>query len=136
MNSKKLITLCVFTLLFVGVYGQKTQKELEREKNKVEMYTSKEKDNLQRWFYEEVNKMGLSETERESYYSILLSHTYDMGRLDDHDKDFTDEERPGELHKIVKKMNAKIKELLTTEQYILHLESFDKILYSVNRKRN
>ena len=31
-------------------------------------------------------------------------------------------------------MNEKMKALLTPEQYVIHLETFNKILYSVSRK--
>ncbi len=126
-----------FLLLTISSFSQQlSEKQKERENNKVKIHNSEENDNLQGFYHEEVSKMKLSESKEETYYEVLLSHTFDMSRLDDKDKDYTKEEIRNKFNGLVNKMNAKMKELLTPEQYIIHLETFSKIVYSVNRKNN
>ena len=58
-----------------------------------------------------------------------------MARLNDKDKDFTEEEITVKFNALTDKMNAKMKAMLKPEQYVMHLETFNKILYSVDRKK-
>lgn len=132
---KTLLTFSLILVTTVGFSQQLSEKQKEKEQNKVKIFTSEENDNLQRFYYEEVDKMKLSKEEREKYYDILLYHTYDMSRLDDKDKDYTEREITEKFNKLIDKMNAKMKALLTPAQYIMHLETFGKIIYSVNRKK-
>ncbi len=132
---KIVLTFSLILVTTLGFSQKMSQKQKEREQNKVNIHTSKENDNLQRFYAEEVDKMGLSDEKREEYYNILLSHTYDMSRLDDKDKDYTETEITEKFNAVIDKMNIKMKELLTPEQYVMHLETFSKIIYSVNRKR-
>lgn len=136
MQGLKQFFVLSFLLISISGFSQQlTEKQKEREQNKVHIFTSEEKDNLQRFYAEEVDKMNLSEEKKEEYYNILLSHTYDMSRLDDKDKDLTETEITKKFNMLHDKMNAKMKALLTPEQYLIHLETFNKILYSVNRKK-
>ncbi len=132
---KIVLTFSLILVTTLGFSQKMSQKQKEREQNKVNIHTSKENDNLQRFYAEEVDKMRLSDEKREEYYNILLSHTYDMSRLDDKDKDYTETEITEKFNAVIDKMNIKMKELLTPEQYVMHLETFSKIIYSVNRKR-
>lgn len=113
-----------------------TAKQKEREKNKVEIYSAEERDNLQRYYHEEVKKMNLSEKEESNYYETLVSYTYDMARLNDKDKGFNSEEIKTKLDGLVTKMNSEMKSMLSTEQYIIHLETFNKVLTSIYHKQN
>lgn len=113
-----------------------TAKQKEREKNKVEIYSAEERDNLQRYYHEEVSKMNLSEKEESNYYETLVSYTYDMARLNDKDKGLNSEEIKTKLDGLVTKMNSEMKSMLSTEQYIIHLETFNKVLTSIYHKQN
>lgn len=113
-----------------------TAKQKEREKNKVEIYSAEERDNLQRYYHEEVKKMNLSEKEESNYYETLVSYTYDMARLNDKDKGFNSEEIKTKLDGLVTKMNSEMKSMLSTEQYIIHLETFNRVLTSIYHKQN
>ncbi|MDO5979544.1 hypothetical protein [Flavivirga spongiicola] len=136
LSFKTFLTFSLILITTVGFSQQMSQKQKEKEQNKVKIFTSEENDNLQRFYNEEVNKMKLSKEEREKYYDILLYHTYDMSRLDDKDKNYTETEITEKFNTIIDKMNAKMKALLTPDQYIMHLEIFGKIIYSVNRKKD
>ena len=132
---KKLLFVLTFLTVSISSFSQElTEKQKERKNNKVEIFTSEERDNLQRFYYDEVNKMGLSDKEREEYYEVLLYHVFEMARLNDKDKDFTEEEITVKFNALTDKMNAKMKAMLKPEQYVMHLETFNKILYSVDRK--
>ena len=113
-----------------------TAKQKEREKNKVEIYSAEERDNLQRYYHEEVKKMNLSEKEESNYYETLVSYTYDMARLNDKDKGLNSEEIKTKLDGLVTKMNSEMKSMLSTEQYIIHLETFNRVLTSIYHKQN
>ena len=132
---KKLLFVLTFLTVSISSFSQElTEKQKERKNNKVEIFTSEERDNLQRFYYDEVNKMGLSDKEREEYYEVLLYHVFEMARLNDKDKDFTEEEISVKYNELTDKMNGKMKAMLKPEQYVMHLETFNKILYSVDRK--
>jgi len=112
-----------------------TEKQKEREKNKVEIYSSKEKDNLQMWFYEETNKMGLSEDVRDEYSSLVTDNVFDMRRLNDKDSENTPEEITVKFKKLVEKTNASVKPLLTDEQYEMHKKNFGKLTEAALKKQ-
>ncbi|MFI1743087.1 hypothetical protein [Thalassobellus sediminis] len=131
---KPILTLSLIFVTLNAFSQQKTEKQKEREKNKVELYTPEEKDNLQEFYAEEVDKMKLSEEERDEYYNILLFYTHSMSRLDDKDKNYTQTEILDKFNTLHFKMNEKMKVLLTPEQYVIHLETFNRIIYSVSRK--
>lgn len=129
---------CSFVVLFSCSLSAQTltAKQKEREKNKVEIYSAEERDNLQRYYHEEVKKMNLSEKEESNYYETLVSYTYDMARLNDKDKGLNSEEIKTKLDGLVTKMNSEMKSILSTEQYIIHLETFNKVLTSIYHKQN
>ena len=136
MKSFKVLFALAFLLLSVNSFSQQmTDKQKESEQRKVNLFTSEEKDNLQVFYANQVDKMKLSEDKREEYYNILLFHTHQMSRLDDKDKDYTETEITEKFNSSQDRMNEKMKLLLTPEQYVMHLEAFSKIIYSVNRKK-
>ncbi|AXT63017.1 hypothetical protein D1816_22620 [Aquimarina sp. AD10] len=122
--------------VFLTAFGQtQKEKQVEREKNKVEIFTSDEKDNLQVFVAKQVEQMKLSEKLREEYYGILLYYTNKMGRIGDKNKGYTEAEKKTKLDAMVINLNDEVKEFLTEEQYAIHRESFGKIVTSVyNRK--
>ena len=135
MKTFKLIFVSIFVLTFNTVFGQ-SQKELEREKNKVDILTVEERANLQLQFYERTKAMNLTEDVEEEYYRYLLHYVYDMQRLNDKDKDFTDDEMKSELSKLVTKMNSRIEPILTEDQFKLHKKNWNdimKVVYFKNK---
>ncbi|WP_109300952.1 hypothetical protein [Aquimarina sp. AU474] len=126
-------------LLFMAVlftFGQtKNQKQLERETNKVEIFTATEKDNLQVFVAEQVDKMKLSENLRDDYYMIVGYHTNKIGRLDDKDSPLSEKEIQTKFKKMITSLDADVKEILTEDQLKIHKESFEKIIVSVYNRR-
>ena len=136
MKRLQFITTIILLSLFTNIYGQKSQKEIDKKNNKVELFSDEENANLQLYFYDKTQEMNLSEKVEEEYYRILLHYTFDMQRLDDKDKDFTKEETKIELDKLVEKMNSKIQPVLTEQQYKMHLSNFNDILKSVYKRND
>lgn len=121
------------------VQGQqlKTAKQMERSAMKVDtVFTVEERANLELWFYEHTKKMKLSSALEDQYFDIIYSNVFDMSRADDKDKDFTRDEIQAEFDKIVRRTNNQVKDILSLEQYVVHLENFGTIVRSVYRKRN
>lgn len=135
---KKISILLVFVFgSVVSVIGQNTMSEqqIRRQAAKVDtVYTVEERANMSMWFNERVNEMNLSNDVRDEYDAIVFSSIYDMSRLNDKDKHYTNEEMRLKFDKIVDQMNMEVKELLTTEQYINHLENFAEIERSIYGK--
>lgn len=135
IKTPLLIIFCLAALLKMNSQ-ELTEKQKERANNKVEIYTSEERDNLQMGFYMRVKAMNLPAKIEDQYYSIVLYYTMKMARLDDKDKELPIDEIKVKFEKYVSTMNSEIKEVLSEGQYKMHLENFDKIIYSVNRKLN
>ncbi len=131
------IILTVFALLSFASLNAQTQKEKleERQKNKVEIFTSDENDNLQFFVDEQVEKMKLSEDLRDDYYMILGYHTNKMGRLDDKDAQLSEKEVKNKFQAMIQKLDKDMKEILTEDQFNIHQESFSKIVTSVYNRR-
>lgn len=120
-------------------FGQngKSQQQIRRQAAKIDtVYTVEERANMGMWLNERVNDMKLSDEVREEYDAIIFSRIYDMSRLNDADKDYSDDEIQTKFDEIVDKMNMDVKSILTTEQYINHLENFAEIERSVYKKFN
>ncbi|WP_271764772.1 hypothetical protein [Aquimarina algiphila] len=132
----RIITTGLLLFFCISVFSQtQEEKQAEREKNKVEIFTSGEKDNLQFFFKEQVDKMKLTEDLRDDYYGIILYYTNKMRRIGDKNKGYTEAEIKTKFDAMVIKLNDEVKEILTKEQYPMHRESFSKIVTSVyNRK--
>ncbi|MFP2997553.1 hypothetical protein ABN763_16665 [Spongiivirga sp. MCCC 1A20706] len=134
MKKEALLIIVVAILSTVTISAQ-TKKDLERQKNKVNYYSSEETDNLQIWFSEQVDQMKLTEDERTEYYSIVLYHTVKMARLDDKDKNLTEEEQKSEFKVLMDKLNKEAKKMLTNEQYKIHEKSIQELANSAYAKR-
>jgi len=135
MKAIKLLFISIFALTFSSAIGQ-SQKELDREKNKVDMFSVDERANLQLLFYEKTKAMKLSEDVEEEYYRYLLHYVYDMQRLNDKDKDYTNEEMKQELEKLVVKMNTRIEPILTQEQFKMHKKNWNDVMKVVYFKND
>lgn len=133
MKATKSFFIVIFILTFFNLNAQ-SQKQIDREKNNVDIFSDEERANLQLHFYDKTKEMKLSEEVEEEYYRILLHYVYDMQRLDDKDKDFTNDEIKVELEKLVIKMNSKIQPVLTKDQYQIHLINFNDLLKSIYRR--
>ncbi|WP_299439279.1 hypothetical protein [uncultured Aquimarina sp.] len=122
----------LFLLICITTFGQTQEEKLqERQNNKVEIFTSSEKDNLQVFVAEQVEKMKLSKDLEDDYYMILGYHTNKMGRLDDKNAKLTEKEMIAQFKQMIKKLDEDMKEILTKEQFEIHKESFSKIVTSV-----
>ncbi|WP_411029705.1 hypothetical protein [Spongiimicrobium sp. 3-5] len=122
------IALCLF--LSVNSFGQ-TQTTKDEETNKVWLFTDKERDSMQIWFYNRATAMGLSDDIREEYYNIILYHSFKMARLDDKDRDFTPTEIRTRFDTLLAKQHSEVKAILNEEQFGLYLKKYDLLLKSV-----
>lgn len=134
---KNIKSIFIITFLFSSIImnAQKlTLKQQEYEKNKVQIFTSDERDNLQRWFIEEVDQMCLTEAKNEEYFSILLYYNVKMTRLDDKDMEYTKEEINEKFDKLLAKQDVEIKKILSEEKYKMHIEVYDELLRSIRNR--
>lgn len=136
MKITLIIAITGIILLFsISINAQElTAKQKEYEKNKVEIFTVKERDNLQYWIQQEFAKMNLSEEKEDEYINILISFRAKMGRLVDKDKDYSKEEILQEIDKLISRQNKAVKNILSKEEYDMHLETYDKLLLSIKNR--
>jgi len=80
--------------------------------------------------------MKLSAELRDDYDRIVNKYVFDMSRLNDSDKTYTRDEKHEQFNILVGKMNEELKGILTTDQYVNHLENFGQIQRSVYSKWN
>ncbi len=131
-NIILLFCLCAATIQAQQI---KSAKQMEREATKIDtVFTVEERANLNLWFYEHTKKMKLSDTLEDKYYDIMYSSFFDMGRLNDKDKDYSQDEMQSKLDDIVKRTNRQVKDILSLDQYVVHLENFGTIVRSIYRK--
>jgi len=137
MKNIQVLFLTVFLISMSSAFSQdiKSEKQIRRQAAKVDtVYTVQERANMEIWLNERVDEMHLSNDVREEYDAIVFSRIFDMSRLNDKDKNYTDEEIHVKFDEVVDKMNQEVKAILTTEQYINHLENFAEIERSVYKK--
>ena len=128
---------CFLLVANMSIAQNKTEKDIELQESKVDtVYTVEERANIQRWFYERVNDMQLKPDVRDDYDRIINKYVFDMSRLNDTDKNYTREEIHDKFDEMVDKMNTELKSILTTDQYVNHLENFGEIQRSVYRRWN
>ena len=108
----------------------------ERMENKVEVFSHKEKDSIQIWFYNQTNKLDLTPKVRQEYSQILTDNVFDMKRVNDKDKGYTRKEQLEQLELISKKINSSVKPLLNENQYKKHLSNYEAIYNEIIRKFN
>ncbi|MGB5820777.1 MAG: hypothetical protein WBG90_14925 [Saonia sp.] len=116
--------LCMST----SAIGQTQSTEGDKE---VWLFTAKERDSMQIWFYNRVTDMGLSDNIREEYYHIILYHSYKMARLDDTDKGYAPEEVRAKFDALLLKQHKEVRAILSEEQYTIYLKTYDHLLKGV-----
>ena len=121
MKTVKLIFILIFTLSFLQINAQ-SEKDQGKEDYKVRLFSDAEFANLHVWFYNEVQKMNLSENADDEYSSILSMHVFRMSRLNDKDKGYSKEEIILRFNQIFDKLNEDIKPVLNKDQFAQHLE--------------
>jgi hypothetical protein len=94
----------------------------------VKIFTPEEKDNIQVWFHEELNKMNFNEEEQDEYNSVIFYYIVKIARLDDKDQELTKEEFKKELNIYLNKQNAELIDILTNEQFEIHTEIYGRFL--------
>jgi len=127
----KRIFLSMFWLAFaLTAYAQQeSQEDL-----KVKIFTAQERDNLQLWYHEEVQRMGLSEEKESQYNSILIYYIAKISRLDDKDQELSKAEFERRLNEYLKKQDDDLREILTDEQFTIHKEIYGEFLRSAYRR--
>lgn len=87
MKTIKSLLAALLVLTVVGVNAQSLSlKEQELENNETELFTDEEINDIQAWFYQEVQDMEMDEETLALYESNMLVYTSRMMRLDDKDK--------------------------------------------------
>ena len=137
MKITRLILLS-FSFFFISMISAKAQtltpQQQEYEKNKVQIFTVNERDNLFNWFGERAKLMNLSEEKEDEYTGVLLFYFVKMGRLDDKDKGNSKEEIIQKMDKLLKKQDTEIREVLTNEEYEIHHKNYDKLVNSIKTR--
>src|SRR5690606_6419070 len=111
-------------------------KDQQRQENKVKLFSDEEFANFHVWFYTEVQKMELSEKADNDYLSILNMHLSSMSRLDDKDKNYSNEEIIEKFNEIMKKLDDDVKPVLNEKQYGQHLEIMEVVSRAIINKLN
>lgn len=138
MKKFQIVLLFIITgTLTTFAQNTMSQQQIRRQAAKIDtVYTVEERANMGVWLNDRVQEMKLTPEVREEYDAIVFSRVYDMTRINDKDKNYTDAEMQQKFDEIVDKMNMEVKKILTTEQYINHLENFAEIERSVYKKFN
>ena len=118
------ILLCLFFFNQITAQHKMTPAEKENAENKVQIYTSTERDNLQMWFHERVVTMELTEEQEEEYYRDVAYYVASISHLNNKDKGLTDEEVLAGMENYVTMLNTEVQPILSKEQYQIHLGSF------------
>ncbi|MBB6681838.1 hypothetical protein H4O20_10330 [Aequorivita sp. 609] len=131
---KSLLIIGISLLINFTNLAQNAEVANENDKNE-EIFSSKDKDYLQYWHYEQILQMDLTEDERDGYLSLLNYYTYKMSSLGSSKYNYTDSERKIKFDELVVKLNKEMKELLNPHDYKIHEDSFKKIIQLVYNKR-
>ncbi len=132
---KQLIFSSFICLFCLTSFAQETITE-SRDHEDEQIFTSKDKDYLQYWHYEQVLKMDLSEDERDGYLSHLNYYVFKMSRLGLAKYGYTETERKEKFDALVVRLNEDMKDFLSPDDYEIHEESFDTIVQIVYEKRD
>lgn len=131
---KSLLIIGISLLINFTSLAQNAEVANENDKNE-EIFSSKDKDYLQYWHYEQILQMDPTEDERDGYLSLLNYYTYKMSSLGSSKYNYTDSERKIKFDELVVKLNKEMKELLNPHDYKIHEDSFKKIIQLVYNKR-
>lgn len=136
MTTKHFILASIFFLLSLNTFANEANIELDVNDKNGKIFTTKDKDFLQQWHYNQVLQMDLNEEDLYDYFATLNQYTYKMSRLGLPKYQLTDAERKQKFDELVDKLDASMNKALSPSNYIIHLESFNKIEQIVYEKRN
>ncbi|WP_121665400.1 hypothetical protein [Mesonia aquimarina] len=126
MKKTKLLAFSLFVLFttmsgFSQVYNTNVKQERE------EVFTADERDNIQVWFKEQTDNLGLNAEKRRAYENVLVQNLNTMYHITDKDKKYSDEELKSKFDEQVMKINKEVESILTKEQYNKHQKSLQRI---------
>ena len=132
-------TKLLFSIIFIFSVSQinaQTTKEITQERinNKVKLFSDEEFANLQSWYYEEVQKMEMTQDVETKYTSVLNMHLSKMSRLDDKDKGYSKDEQIEKFNASMNKLNADMKSILNEKQYKQHLSIMETASDAILKK--
>ena len=130
MKLKHLLIISFILFPFLVINSQNNTSK-QKENEKIQIFTSDERDNFQMWFYEEVNLMNMPNEKKDYYYSIILYYTSKMYRINDKDLGYTKNEIEEEFEILLNKQDKELKSLLTKKEYKEHHEIYDNLINSV-----
>ncbi len=125
--------LSIIILLLAFSVNAQTKKKSE-DNPRVEIFTPEEKDNLQRWFHEEVDKMALTEEQMDEYAHVITYYVYKISRLDDRDQYYTEAYFIRDLNVLLDNQNRDLQGFLTKEQLEKHNEIYGVFLNSAYKR--
>jgi len=129
------ISILFFLASILAVNAQNlTPAQKEYEKNKVQIFTVNERDNLLNWFTDRSKLMGLSEDKEDEYSGILIFYFVKMGRLDDKDQGNSKEEILQKMDILLKKQDVEIKALLPEDEYDIHQKNYDEFIKIIKKR--
>ena len=117
-----------------NINAQSTNDTIVKKHDVDEIFTSGEKDNLQMWFQDEVDKMNLTGKKEALYIDIVIYYIPKIRHLRDKDKGYSMREYLVLLDELLLKQNEEMITFLTDEEYLKHLEIFNTLLKSINNK--
>jgi hypothetical protein len=131
-TGKLLITIALLLITSLNINAQDSHVDaVDSEK----IFTPKDRDFIQLWYYDQVLKMDLNQKGRDDYSSLLSYYTYKMGRLRLAKYNYTDKEMKAEFDKLVRNLNLEMKDFLSDKDYKIHVKSFKKIEDVVYEKK-
>jgi hypothetical protein len=139
MNLSK--SLFILLLLACGVTSAQdvnsklTRKQQERAKVAQDLFSPDEKDRLFFFYQDRMDEMGLKGDVRDEYYHILYYHTSKMKRFDDKDSELTETEQKAKFERQLALLDVDASEMLTEEQYAMHLKTWDQLTSTIYAKR-
>lgn len=126
----------IIGFLCFGSFSLTAQNTVTETTENVQLFTDKDKDFFQLWYYDQVLKMQLSEQGREDYLALLQYYTYKMTRLGYAKYEYTDKEQKAKFDSLVDSMEVEMKDLLSATNYKIHTESFKEIEDAVYKKKD
>ncbi len=132
------LTIIYFSFFLIATTGTTAQtitaKQQEYEKNKVQIFTVNERNNLLNWFTEKAKSMSLSEAKEDEYTGVLIFYYVKMSRLDDKDLGNSKEEIVQKMDMLLKKQDIEIKAILSEDEYKIHQKNYNEFIYSIKKR--
>ncbi len=125
-----------FQILFFFLFFSYSAFAQTQKTTQTELFSNVERDSLQMWFYDRATVMGLKDDKREEFYNIVLYHTYKMRALEKKEKGYTPEEIRSKFEALITKQNTEVKAILDEKQYRYYLETYDKLLEDVYKRKD